>query len=916
MTMPWRRFSFFERCGLYGYDTTPVGVPFDNQSDWNSARLTEIKIGDGKYPGAPHNYKKWNVALRPTDPTYKDQTSLEHAANIKFGMSVSGPSVNTAGVGSFYLKSGFLVDEWIDTKATGQTYDGVTSWSDYPPNQNCGGGFSGMTYSDQIVILDCPKDYAVTLGAWSTFFSYFPIPSRKDDWYRSGVWFEAESYDIGSITADWPNGEFYFNMELNDCVVKYFDPIVNSISSLFMPSAGGVEIVLTGLGFNNSDADIEEGGDHPAFAWEDDVSRIHFEGLQGQGTTAITSGAGDFTVDSNTQITIHSMPPLAAGTYEIRLEKWGHATTAVGGVPEGYAGDWNCSSYGLVFPGRRLTFLVVDGYTAGDGEIVFTKWTFKKKNGDTATYWFAPIDISSPNVFYEGRILSMSTLTRGIESKTGLYNISDMTVELANNDKFFSKILAEYMLKNQIVEFFHGKRGDPESFKSPVIKMIVENHSRPGASLSVTLKDITRKYFASKVPLYFCGETEYPDIHDTGIGKPMPEVLGLCSKTTGDNPGAVEAVYVDTVNYEYLAARGSLKEVLNVYSQGSAQVEGVDYSVVYKDGGRTYLVFTSDQEDNAITFNAKGYFFGPWNSAAGYVQSPAYVLAFFLALIKEIPIDYLDLAAFADLHALFTNLGYDTAAHLAIQEVKDVDDELARFLFTFGINQTIDLSGRVSVEKKDITNFSTDLIIYDQIDLIGPADRNDNLQDAVNFVNYKWNWNPNPASHASADEAERTPSITDYEAWIEPDTPWEFPWTDDDDLASDRVTELLIRFGYGDFKISFTLPLSFMDDLDLLTNFRFQDPYGLSLDGSGESGRYYYVESIGYNLLEGTMDVTALDLTWLLMQYFILGDENAIPAAWLDATEPSRMYGYLCDEITGLFSDGEPGKILIDENYV
>ena len=306
--------------------------------------------------------------------------------------------------------------------------------------------------------------------------------------------------------------------------------------------------------------------------------------------------------------------------------------------------------------------------------------------------------------------------------------------------------------------------------------------------------------------------------------------------------------------------------------------------------------------------------FGPWNSANGYVQSPSYIIAFYLALIKEIPIEYMDLTAFDDLHAIFTAAGYDEAGHLAIQEEKDVDDELTRLLFSFGVNQTIDLNGRVKVEKKDVSNFATDLIIYDQIDLLGPADRDDNLQEAVNYAKYKWNFNPNPASFANADEDERGSSITDYEVRIEPSSPWEFPWTDNSTLAGERVKELLLRFGYGDYKISLNLPLSFMDHLDVLTNFKFQDPYGLSLTGAGESGRYYYVESIGYSFLEGTMSIIGLDLSWLLMQYFILGDEDSLPANWSIAAESSRIYGYLCDELTGLFADGEPGKILVDEN--
>jgi hypothetical protein len=58
-----------------------------------------------------------------------------------------------------------------------------------------------------------------------------------------------------------------------------------------------------------------------------------------------------------------------------------------------------------------------------------------------------------------------------------------------------------------------------------------------------------------------------------------------------------------------------------------------------------------------------------------------------------------------------------------------------------------------------------------------------------------------------------------------------------------------------------------------------------------------------------------VDLHWLLQQYFIFGDENFMPDLWADSGIYS-YYGYLCDENTWEFSDGFPGKILIDENLL
>jgi hypothetical protein len=75
--------------------------------------------------------------------------------------------------------------------------------------------------------------------------------------------------------------------------------------------------------------------------------------------------------------------------------------------------------------------------------------------------------------------------------------------------------------------------------------------------------------------------------------------------------------------------------------------------------------------------------------------------------------------------------------------------------------------------------------------------------------------------------------------------------------------------------------------------------------------------SLTYNWQEKTIDVEGADLQWLLQQYFIFGDEDAMPELWTDARPTSYViYGYLCDEDTFQFSDGTAGKILIDENLV
>jgi hypothetical protein len=144
----------------------------------------------------------------------------------------------------------------------------------------------------------------------------------------------------------------------------------------------------------------------------------------------------------------------------------------------------------------------------------------------------------------------------------------------------------------------------------------------------------------------------------------------------------------------------------------------------------------------------------------------------------------------------------------------------------------------------------------------------------------------------------------------------DYPWTAHPTLVNQRIIEELAKRGWGDPKLYLSIPINWIDEFDVFDNFRFQDPYGLSSTGEGEQGRYYYIESITYDFFGQKMDIVAIDLQFLLMQYFIKGDENLLASNWSAAGEADRMFAYKCDETTGKFADGESGKILVDENSI
>lgn len=148
----------------------------------------------------------------------------------------------------------------------------------------------------------------------------------------------------------------------------------------------------------------------------------------------------------------------------------------------------------------------------------------------------------------------------------------------------------------------------------------------------------------------------------------------------------------------------------------------------------------------------------------------------------------------------------------------------------------------------------------------------------------------------------------------------QYPFIISADLVKDLVAEGLLQYSHGDPRVEFQVPLHFFDELDIFYNFRLQDLMGLSSSGSGELGRYYYIESLDYDFMGDKINVVAIDLQYILRRYFVLGDETALASNWSSVGEADRMFGYLCDETDNPkawhFADGAPGKALINEGIL
>lgn len=385
---------------------------------------------------------------------------------------------------------------------------------------------------------------------------------------------------------------------------------------------------------------------------------------------------------------------------------------------------------------------------------------YKDMHGNKYTERLAPIDTRAPDRFYHGRIKQMSSLKRAVDDKTGLFQIADMSLTLANADKHYSQLLASHILKNQEATLYHAWTEEAEVLRLEVIKLIIEDHSMKGPDFMIKLKDITQKYFTMKVPQRICtkegvdGVGAFPDIHPDYEGWCMPEILGNASLLGGDYEyeGAVQAVYIDTEGppFRCLASAGLITIPADEVWIGTAQkTEGAlaDYTVVQPGDGHTYIHFNEGQDPGteSVSFNAHGYSLAAWNSPAGYIQNLAYIIQYYLRYIMSVPASLVNSPSFATLAGYYKVMGVHLDSYLILQNREDAMETLRQLLFTGGAKGFMALDGKFNVARKNIYNWQVPEIerhIFEQIELFGSPHRKWNLTSAINTVNAQFGYIP------------------------------------------------------------------------------------------------------------------------------------------------------------------------------
>lgn len=275
----------------------------------------------------------------------------------------------------------------------------------------------------------------------------------------------------------------------------------------------------------------------------------------------------------------------------------------------------------------------------------------------SGTKYLAKDHLRFSNQLYEGRIISISPITRNMQRNLGIYEISNVTIEIQDIDKVFSSIAEP--VKGSIVTIKVGAvRLGTSEYKTVMVGKI-DDYTISNFSVSYQIKDSFLNL--PEVPITgFVDSTSFPNAFNQVRGMPLPVCYGNHSVTSDQdnrNRGAWPTLYVDNASNakKFLIACHAVKQVSEVYvnkpTSGSTLLTlGTNYTVEVAGtyAGRTmaWIQFTDAQFTASVAdtggvvgdvrVNVKGKeTFG--NSLGNLINNPVDVLLDFLQTYCQSP---------------------------------------------------------------------------------------------------------------------------------------------------------------------------------------------------------------------------------------------------------------------------------------
>ena len=522
---------------------------------------------------------------------------------------------------------------------------------------------------------------------------------------------------------------------------------------------------------------------------------------------------------------------------------------------------------------------------------------------------------------YKGNVLGLPRIYQSVGDIRRSFEMSRIEVVFSDADYEFRTLIDTQGIKNvdvlirvsfvneslatQSLVLFTGKLYDWEVLDGLRFKVICEQN----------LPNIDNFYPSKRVEL-----TDYPNCHSTAPGWIIPipygeiSSIGLSAKGAYGHPslgsggaGTGLPFIDDTVDSEQhlVGLQTGAITVATVYKNGVAQTAGVgnDYQIstqvidgfthteIHWEAGNRPT--ETDLISADISFLDGGQPWGPVDAIHNFLTN----------FVGWVSFNAAALAAAQTLEAT-RSYRFDGVLWEAKKTLRTIlDDWRSEIELDIFANK----DGEI-VFKYLSALFAAPNEYSDVLNILQPFESRTMVEELLNRLKYGYNFNYSQSYYYNYSTRNDVDSQTKHGGIYEGEFQG-FRWIRNAAMATDITARKIMRFKNPPVFVNLPFPLkTFTEDLaDVVGVSHFQ---GDSADGY--VNKRFQIRATDYDLDRYVNTMLLEDVSAFIGQACLLGDETVLPATWPLAVGAQRDYCYLCNDATGKFSDGEPGKRLYD----
>ncbi len=541
--------------------------------------------------------------------------------------------------------------------------------------------------------------------------------------------------------------------------------------------------------------------------------------------------------------------------------------------------------------------------------------------------YLAKVDVAGDN-FWSGLIKSFGTISRTatIPTSSNSFRTSDVTVTCFNTPlypsttPYFSENYDPKTLLNKEVSFYVGTTDlEFKNFKL-IYKGTIQGFEYTGDTFKIRVKDAVEPYLEAKDYAKIIDSSDWANSSEAAVGKRMPIIYGDMSDATCPCVGLLVDTTAGSGKGKYLFAGHASKAIDTVKLRDSDGAltsltgGGTDYTAytaeVFDGDYVTTIIFAAGYSGTPSEFDVIADIQGVEDDGDGtgtLISNPVEQLEHFLTTWLSLPTTLYNSNDFRTAENIADDRSYAGAGIITgKKKAKKVIQEMGLCLNGIVYSNN---SGELSVNIFNMADLTASVLrrytdqdeIFEKSFKIKPR-----LREVCNKVTVNYNYDAGLSTYKGQYLYEDSTSQTNLGKTYEKEI--NLPFVALTVMAQDIAQRYIKSNKYPPLELSFKAPLVALNndltDICEITHFA-------GLDGGGYDKHLFRIEKIQPSLDKLQVSIAATDVANLLVNVYILGDEDDIAATWGSATDADKYYGYLCDDTDGLFAnDTDEGKRL------